>query len=204
MSARALSLSLARSCSLSPPLPPSLPLCLSLSIARSLTHRHRQADRQTDTDTHSMRYELYSLSLSLSLSLSHTHKHTHTQHVADDVGRLHQTMDHIAQHIDFDGLCAATPVAQALRRKVACVCVCLCMYVCVCVCVCMYVCVCVCLCMYIHTYRMCVHTLISSAENSQKCRSVVMFAAHVLWHLLLSISAPVAERFGFLFFFLFL
>jgi hypothetical protein len=30
-----------------------------------------------------------------------------------------------------------------------------------------------------------------------------MFAAHVLRHLLLSISAPVAERFGFLFFFLY-
>ena len=49
---------------------------------------------------------------------THTHTHTHTQHVADDVGRLTETMDHIAKHIDFDGLCAATPVGQALQRKV--------------------------------------------------------------------------------------
>jgi hypothetical protein len=26
--------------------------------------------------------------------------------VADDIGRLHTTMDHIAKHIDFEGLCA--------------------------------------------------------------------------------------------------
>jgi len=39
------------------------------------------------------------------------------KHVADDVGRLTETMDHIAKHIDFDGLCAATPVGQALQRK---------------------------------------------------------------------------------------
>mmetsp|Transcript_14977 Transcript_14977/g.21830 ORF Transcript_14977/g.21830 Transcript_14977/m.21830 type:complete len:442 (+) Transcript_14977:63-1388(+) len=39
------------------------------------------------------------------------------KHVADDIGRVESTMDHIAKHIDFDGLCAATPMGQALQRK---------------------------------------------------------------------------------------
>jgi len=92
-------------------------------------------------------------------------------------------MDHIAQHIDFDGLCAATPVAQALRRKV-----------CVCVCVCVRVCLR--LFVYVNTYIPCVcthtHThmkkadssghhviLTFPAENSQKYRSSG-FCANVL------------------------
>jgi len=39
------------------------------------------------------------------------------KHAADDIGRVQSTMDHIAKHIDFDGLCAATPMGQALQRK---------------------------------------------------------------------------------------
>ena len=39
------------------------------------------------------------------------------KHVADDTERVETTMDHIAKHIDFDGLCAATPMGQALQRK---------------------------------------------------------------------------------------